>query len=96
MRARVTNLRLDPNMADAGIELLERELLPKLKGQKGFGGFLALTNAERKAVTVSLWETEADMKATESTGWYQEQVAKAAPLFSSEPELEHYAVRVNL
>ena len=83
-------------MTDGGIGFLEEELIPKLKGQKGFRGFLALTNAEGKAVTISLWETEADMTATESTGWYQAQVAKAAPLLTGEPELEHYEVRVNV
>ena len=36
------------------------------------------------------------MTATESTGWYQAQVAKAAPLLGDEPELEHYEVRIKL
>ena len=96
MRARVTSLHLDPNMTDGGIQLLQKELIPKLKLQKGFRGFLALANTEGKAVTISLWDTEADMTATESTGWYQAQVAKAAPLLSDEPELEHYEVRINV
>ena len=94
MRARVTSLQLDPNMTDGGIEFLEELLIPKLKVQKGFRGFLGLTNTEGKALTISLWETEADMTATESTGWYQAQVVKAAPLLSDEPELEHYEVRI--
>ena len=96
MRARVTSFHLDPNMTDSGIVLLEKGVVPKLTMQKGFRGFLALSNTEGKAVTISLWETEADMTATESTEWYQTQVAKAAPLFSDEPELEHYEVRINL
>ena len=96
MRARVTTVLTDPSMTDAGIQLLQQELVPKLKAQKGFRGFLGLTNTEGKAVTISLWETEADMEATESTGWYQAQVAKAAPLLKDEPELEHYEVRINV
>lgn len=96
MRARVTTALMDPSMVDGGIQLLQQEHMPKLKMQKGFRGFLGLTNTEGKAVTISLWETEADMAATESTGWYQAQVAKAAPLLGDEPELEHYEVRINL
>ena len=96
MRARVTSLHMNPSMIDGGLQLLQQELVPKLKRQKGFRGFLGLTNTKGKAVTISLWETEADMTATESAGWYQAQVAKAAPLLSDEPELEHYEVRINL
>ena len=96
MRARVTSFNLHPNMTDGGIVLLQEGMIPKLKLLKGFRGFLALTNAEGKAVTISLWETEADMKDTESTEWYQTQVARAAPLLSEEPELEHYEVRIYL
>ena len=96
MHARVTSLHLDPNMTEGGIVFLQEGVVPKLKMQKGFRGFLGLTNTEGKAMTISLWETEADMTATESTEWYQTQVARAAPLFSDEPELEHYEVRINL
>lgn len=96
MRARVTSFHVDPSMTEGGIVLLEKSVIPKLKSQKGFRGFLGLTNAEGKAVTISLWDTEADMTATESAEWYQTQVSRAAPLLSEEPELEHYDVRVNL
>ena len=63
MRARVTSLHTNPNMIDGGVQLLQEELVPKLKRQKGFRGFLGLTNTKGKAVTISLWETEADMTA---------------------------------
>ena len=96
MHARVTSFRLDPSMTDGGTLLLQKGVMPKLKVQKGFRGFLALANTEGKAITISLWETEADMTATESTEWYQTQVARAAPMLSEEPELEHYEVRIHL
>jgi len=46
-------------------------------------------------MTVSLWETEADMKATEASGFLREQLAKFTDFFVGPPSLqESYEVNV--
>jgi len=45
--------------------------------QKGFKGFYVLGDSRTgKGLTISLWETEADMTAGETSGFYQQQIAK--------------------
>jgi heme-degrading monooxygenase HmoA len=43
---------------------------------------------------VTLWESEADMKANEGTGWFREQLAKFNVVFASPPTRESYEVKV--
>jgi heme-degrading monooxygenase HmoA len=45
-------------------------------------------------MVIVLWNTESDMTAGESSGFYQEQVAKEMPLLSGPPTMEHYEVSV--
>ena len=47
-----------------------------------------------KGVTVGLWETEADLKANEASGYLQEQTAKFAGVFAAPPVREEYEVSV--
>ena len=67
-------------------------LVPDLKAQKGYQGSYLMTDAgSGKALSISVWETEADMLASESDGGYvKEQQAKIGVLFAGPPELEHY------
>ena len=43
-----------------------------------------------KATSITLWETEADLKAGESSGYYQQQVGKLAPFVAAPPVREIY------
>jgi heme-degrading monooxygenase HmoA len=70
-------------------------VLPALKKQKGFKGMTFLTNrSTNKGIVIGLWNTEADMAAGESSGFYKEQVAKVAPHLAGAPTMEHYEVGV--
>lgn len=46
------------------------------------------------AVSISLWATQADMQASEASGYLQEQFTKLGPYLASSPTTEHFAVRV--
>ena len=39
-----------------------------------------------------MWDTRDDMLAGEASGYYQEQLAKFAPLLTGEPVREHFEV----
>ncbi len=61
--------------------------------EKGFKGALLLTDqANDKSISITLWESEADMLATEESGWWRQQVARFDDVFTGPPVREHYEV----
>jgi len=95
MYARVTFATAEPAKVDQTIKIMRDSILPAAKKQKGFKGLIYLTNRKTgKGMVIVLWNTEGDMTAGESSGFYQEQVAKEMPLLSGPPTMEHYEVNV--
>ena len=91
MHARVTMLEIRPDKWEAMAE--DRGLSEQLEMKQGFKGAYFLQDREtRKAINITLWETEEDMKATEASGWYQEAVEVWKDTFASPPVTEHYEV----
>jgi len=95
MHARVTISTAQPGKVDENIKVMRDSILPAVKKQKGFKGLFFLTDrATGKGIVIGLWNTEADMTAGESSGFYREQVAKVVPLIAGAPTTEHYEVSV--
>ncbi|MBM4444297.1 MAG: hypothetical protein FJ020_03200 [Chloroflexi bacterium] len=95
MYSRVTFATAQPGKIDETVKVMRDSVLPALKKQKGFKSMLFLVNRNMaKGIVIGLWDTEADMKAGESSGFYREQVAKVAPLLAGAPTMEHYEVSV--
>ncbi len=95
MYARVTNATAQPGKVDETIRVMRDSILPAAKKQKGFKSLFFLMNRNTgKGVVIVLWNTKADMTAGESSGYYQEQVAKEVPLLAGSPTVEHYEVSV--
>jgi heme-degrading monooxygenase HmoA len=95
MYARVTIGQSQAGKADEGIRLHRDSVVPACKQQKGFKGLYLLNDRKTgKSITISLWETEADMTAGESSGFYQQQVAKFKDVLSATPVREAYEVTV--
>ena len=71
-------------------------MLEGARAQKGFQGAYLMTDAASgKALSITVWESEADMLAGESSGGhYNEQIAKFASVFAGTPSLEHYELSV--
>jgi heme-degrading monooxygenase HmoA len=70
MYARVTNIRFPPGMS-AEVVAVAQGLVPILKEQGGFTGLQVLTDhGTGEGIIVSLWETEADAEASETTSSY--------------------------
>ena len=75
------------------IGMYRDSVVPTLKAQKGFKGLYWLTDRSTDKYTViTLWETEADMKATETSGLLQEVIAKFGSLVAAPPTVERYEV----
>ena len=95
MYARVTLATAQPDKIDEITKVVRDSILPAAKQQQGFKGLLHLADsATNKGMVIVMWNAEADMKASENSGFYREQVAKAVPYLAGAPTMEHYEVRV--
>jgi heme-degrading monooxygenase HmoA len=97
MYARVTNFQVEASRLDEALEVTNSSIIPVMKQQQGFKGVLTLVDRQAgKATSVTLWETEADMKAGESSGYYQQQVGKLSSFITAPPTREVYEATVDL
>ena len=95
MHVRAVTVQIQPGKTQEAIDLVRDSVVPAAKAQKGFQGFYLMTDASSgKGLAISVWETEADMMAGESSGYYQEQIAKFGSLFTRPPDLDHYELSV--
>ncbi len=95
MYARVTTFQIQPDKIDENNQVAE-SIIPAIKQQPGFKSFIALTDRTTgKAILVTLFETEADMKAGVNNGFVQQQVAKIAPYLTATPTSEFFEVTFN-
>ena len=97
MYARVTITQLQPGKTEEAVSIFRDSIVPAAKQQQGFKGALLLTDPNTgKGVSITLWETEDNMRAGETSGYYQEQVAKFAQVFTGPPIREVYEVSVQV
>lgn len=96
MFARVTIATSLPGKEEEVLRIERDSIVPACKTQKGFKGLYLLQERKtNKGLTISLWETEADMKAAEASGFYQQQVAKVMGVIAAPPVREEYEVAVH-
>lgn len=97
MHARVVYTQVQSGKIDEAIRIYRDSVTPAAEKQKGFkGGYLLTDRATGKGISISLWETEADMKAGETGGYLQEQIAKFGALFAGPPIREGFEVSVHV
>jgi heme-degrading monooxygenase HmoA len=95
MYARVVTSQLQPGKMEEWIAILRDSIVPAVKQQKGFKGFVVLADPNtNKGIAYSVWETEADLKATETSQFYQQQIAKLSGVLAMPPVREMYALSV--
>ncbi len=95
MYARVTHTVTRPDFRQQGLEIFRDSVVPAAQQQKGYKGSLLLNDWDTgKAISITLWETEEDLKACEASGYYQEQLAKYKDAFTAPPVREQYEVGV--
>ena len=75
------------------LELWRRELVPLVKVQAGFQSAYVLRQPEtNKGLSITLWESEAEMRATEESGVVKDALAKFVGKFAGAPVQERYEV----
>ena len=98
MYARVTLAQLQPGKVDELLQFLRDNVVPAAQAQHGFKGLLLLTDeTTNKGIALALWETEADMAASEASGgYYQVQIARGVQFFAAPPERSTYLVQIQV
>ncbi len=95
MYARVVTTQYQPGKLDEGLQIYRDSTVPAARQTQGFKGALGLVDRSTgKAIAIGLRETEADMQATELSGFLQEQFAKVMTLLATEPVVEVYEVSI--
>ena len=93
MFARVITVHAQPGKIEEAATLYRDAIIPAARQQKGFNSALLLTDpVTGKGVSVTLWDTEADQKAGESSGYVQQQLGKMASLLAGPPLRESFLV----
>ncbi len=92
MFARVTQFSVSPERLQQGQRAVVDHVIPALRMQAGYSGGLLLGTPERgKVLTVSLWENEEAMHATDDASyWFRTFGAEAAG--GTVAEVETYEV----
>ena len=93
MRAKVVTFQIQPGKRDEAGRIFKEYVIPAAKKQKGFKAGILLTEPDTgKGVSIGLWETEEDIKASESSGYYQGWLSKFTDVFALPPSRELYEV----
>ena len=87
-----SQFKLD-KLEEAG-QLYRESLLPEVRQLPGFKGYTALLDRSRgKAVALTLWESEADARASgEGSAFMQASLAQFAPFYAAPSVIEIYEV----
>ncbi len=94
MNARVTNIRVSPNMK-AEVVAVARGLAPILRSQGGFEGLQVLIDPnEGEGIIISMWETEADAQASEASSAYIGQMSRMSSFLYGRLTPKTYKVSV--
>ena len=95
MHARVVTNQLKPGKMDEWVTIVRDSIVPAARQQKGFKGFVMLKDPNtNKGIGYSMWETEVDLKASETNSFYQEQIAKLSGVLAMPPVREIYELIV--
>ena len=72
MHAKIVTFEMKPGKRAEVIRLFRDFIVPGAEKQRGFRGGLLLTDPKTdKGTSVALWETEADISAAETSGYYR-------------------------
>jgi heme-degrading monooxygenase HmoA len=93
MHARMLRMQIKPERIDEAARLFAEDVVPSCRTQAGYRGAYFLVDRKLgECVPVTLWETEAEMMATEENHFFQTQLMKFLGLFHHGLVREAYEV----
>jgi heme-degrading monooxygenase HmoA len=97
VHARVVSMEILPMNMEEAVRLYQDSVVPFAKKEPGFRGALMLTDAYTgEGVSITLWESEGDMHASEASGFYHKKLNELDSLFISTPVRKHFEVSVQV
>ncbi len=93
MYARMLRMQIKPERIDEAARLFAEDVVPSCRTQAGYRGSYFLVDRKLgECVPVTLWETEAEMMATEENHFFQTQLMKFLGFFHHGLVREAYEV----
>lgn len=93
MVLRITTLQVDPAKIEEVLQLIETSVVPAAHQQPGFKQFtVAVDRAKATIKAIGLWATAADVTASDTSGYYQDQLGKVRPYLTEPPHRDVYEV----
>ena len=104
MFARVTTVQIaaqrrahEPTTVDESLEMWRRSVAEVKRSRQGFVEALVLLDrAHDRVRTITLWETDEDMRSIEADGLYTALTHEFADAISEPPVIEHFEVGMRL
>ena len=95
MHARHVTVRGSSEKIEQGVRSVREQVLPVLKGCSGFRGQLLLVDREKgEAIGISLWDSEADMDASEDKVRAARQLTADEVAATAPPEVRVFELAV--
>jgi heme-degrading monooxygenase HmoA len=93
LHARVVSMETLPMNVGEAVRIYQDRVLPAAREQEGFRGAFMLTDQDTgEGLSISLWDSEEDMHASEASGFYHRKLNELDALFISTPVRKHYEV----
>ncbi len=93
MVMRITTLQVDPAKVEEVLRLIATSVVPAAQQQPGFQHFTVVADRPHATIkAIAIWATDADVTASDTSGYYQEQIGKVRPYLTAAPQREVYEV----
>lgn len=97
MYAIAVSSQIQLDKVDEAASIFRDSVVPAYQQMSGFKNALLLIDpATGKGLGISVWETEADRTAVQTSGALQEQMAKFAAVLAAQPTPGAYEVKVQV
>ena len=97
MHARMISGLINPDKREETFGIFRDDIIPRAKAQDGFKGSLLLADFKTNRFhSITLWETEEDMSAGESSMYLNEQIGSVVSHFAGQPTIERLEVVFSL
>jgi len=95
MYARMLKMQVKSENIDEAARVFAEEIVPNCRTQAGYrGAYFLIDRKLGECVPITVWETEADMLATEENRFFQSQLVKLLGVFRHGLIRESYEVAV--
>ena len=93
MHARVVSMEMPPIDVGEAVRIYRDRVVPAAREEEGFRGAFMLSDPETgEGLSISFWNSEEDMHASEASGFYHRKLSELEAFFISTPVRKHYEV----